>query len=103
MRLLILIAIFLAFSAWSLTIAIGHGALGFLEVAGREPWAGQMLVDLGISLFVAWSWLRHDAKAKGIPAWPYIVGTITLGSIGLLAYLIHREWVSRTARLAATS
>jgi uncharacterized membrane protein YtjA (UPF0391 family) len=103
MRLFVLISLFLGFSAWSLTIAISHGPLGFLEVAGREPWAGQMLVDLGIALFVAWSWLRHDAKAKGIPAWPYIVGTVTLGSIGVLAYLVHREWVSRAARLATAS
>lgn len=102
MRLAALVAAFVAFSGWSLNIALGHGVLGFIDVAGREPWAAQMLVDLFISLFVAWSWLRDDARAKGIPAVPYFVATLALGSIGLLAYLIHREWVSRGARVPAS-
>lgn len=98
MRLAVLVVIFLAFTGWSLSVVIGSGPIGFVSLAGREPWAAQMLVDLSIALFVAWSWLRHDAKAHGIPAVPYIIGTITLGSIGVLAYLIHRELKGSVAR-----
>lgn len=98
MRLAVLVVIFLAFTGWSLSVALGNGPIGFIPLAGREPWAAQMLVDLGLALFVAWSWLRHDAKAHGIAAWPYILGTLALGSIGVLTYLIHRELKGSVAR-----
>lgn len=101
MRLIVLVVVFIAFTLWSSTIALSHGLLGFLTLAGREPWAAQMLVDLFLSFFVAWSWLRHDAKERGIPAWPYIAATLTLGSIGTLAYLIHREFVGRRTAVTA--
>ncbi|MBL8940835.1 MAG: hypothetical protein JNM69_40200 [Archangium sp.] len=97
MRLAVLVVVFLAFTGWSMSVVIGSGPIGFISLAGREPWAAQMLVDLSIALFVAWSWLRHDAKAHGIAAWPYIVGTLAVGSIAVLAYLIHRELKPRLA------
>ena len=100
MRLAVLIVLFVAFTVWSTTVAIAHGPFGFLTVSLAHPWAMQMLVDLSIALFVAWSWLRHDAKQRGIPAWPYILGTVALGSIAVLAYLIHRELVGKRAGLA---
>ncbi|MBE2252320.1 MAG: hypothetical protein IAE78_22490 [Myxococcus sp.] len=101
MRLAVLVVVFLAFTLWSSTIALAHGPIGFLTLAAREPWAAQMLVDLFLAFFVAWTWLRHDAKARQIAAWPYIVATATLGSIGVLAYLIHRELVGRRAAAKA--
>lgn len=104
MRLIVLIAVFAAFTLWSLTVAIAHGPLGFLTVSLEHPWAMQMLIDLFIALFVAWSWLRHDARERGIAAWPYMLGTATLGSIGVLAYLIHRELRAKgSASSAATA
>ena len=101
MRLVILVVVFIAFTAWSSSIAFSHGALGFVTLAGREPWAAQMLADLFLSFFVLWSFMRHDARARRIPAWPYIVATLTLGSIGTLAYLIHRELVGRRTAVTA--
>lgn len=95
MRLIVLVVVFVTFTVWSSTIAFSHGLLGFLTLAAKEPWAAQMLTDLGIALFVAWTWLRHEAKARGIPAWPYQVATVLLGSIGVLAFLIHREVAKR--------
>mgnify|MGYP006920616387 CR=1 FL=1 len=50
---------------------------------------------IGIALFVAWSWLRHDARERGIPATPYRVASALLGSPAVLAYLIHRELRAR--------
>jgi hypothetical protein len=100
MRLIILIVVFIAFTVWSTTIAMSHGFLGAFTLAAKEPWAAQLFVDLSVSIFVAWSWLRHDAKERGIPAWPYIAATLTLGSIGTLAYLIHRELVGRRTAVA---
>lgn len=103
MRLAVLVVLFVAFTGWSLSVVVGSGPVGFISLAGREPWAAQMLVDLSIALFVAWSWLRHDAKARGIPAWPYVIATLAVGSIGVLAYLIHRELVGRRSAVPQTS
>ena len=101
MRLIVLVVVFIAFTVWSTTIAMSHGLLGAFTLAAKEPWAAQLFVDLFLSIFVAWSWLRHDAKERGIPAWPYIAATLTLGSIGTLAYLIHRELVGRRTAVTA--
>jgi hypothetical protein len=68
----------------------GHGYTGFLTLAGREPWALQMLLDLVLGLSFAAGWMRGDARRRGIAAWPYIVVTLFLGSIGLLAYVVRR-------------
>ncbi len=100
MRLGILALTFLAFTIWSTTIVESHGYFGFLTLAAREPWGAQMLVDLSLSLAVAWAFLVPDARRHGIPWVPYVVTTLALGSIGVLAYLIHREL--RAPRLAAS-
>ena len=95
MRLAILVVLFIAFTTYSLFVCASDGFTGFITLALREKWGMQILIDLGISLTVAWTWLRHDAKDKGIAAWPYQVGTVLVGSIAVLAYLIHRELVGK--------
>lgn len=101
MRLIILVAVFITFTAWSGTIVVSHGLLGAFTLAAREPWAAQLFVDLGLSCFVLWSFLRHDAKKHGLPALPYILATAAVGSIGVLAYLIHRELAGRRHAVSA--
>jgi hypothetical protein len=95
MRLAVLLVVFVAFTAWSLTVVAGQGFASLLSLVGREPWAAQLLVDLCLALVVAWSWLRHDARTRGITAWPYQVATVAVGSVAVLAYLIHRELAGR--------
>lgn len=89
-----------AFTAFSLWVIAGHGYTGFLTLAGREPWALQMLIDLTISLAFALGWLRADARKRGIAAWPYFVATLFLGAIGVLAYVVRRG-MGAAARPAA--
>ncbi|MND04066.1 hypothetical protein D3C83_241750 [compost metagenome] len=50
-----------------------------------------MLLDLGIALVLFSRFAAGDAKAKGIPIWPYLIGMFILGSPAALAYMIHRE------------
>jgi hypothetical protein len=57
-------------------------------------------VDLVIVCVLACGWMRRDASARGLPAWPFIVVTLVAGSFGPLLYLIVREWRS-TARVPA--
>ena len=84
------IIVLAVFGAFSLYITITYGYTGFIAVAGREPWALQMLLDLVIACSFAVGWMIRDARKHGITAWPYVVATVFLGSIGLLAYVVRR-------------
>jgi hypothetical protein len=95
MRLVGLVVAFVLFSGWSLTIVFSDGLAGLLSMLVRERWSVQLYVDLAIACTVAWTWLAPDAKKHGLTAWPYIIGTVVLGSVGLLAYLVRREWALR--------
>ena len=94
MRLAIAVLAFVAFTGWSITVAVAHGPTGFLSLAAREPWALQMLIDLVIALIVATGWVRSDAKKRGLPWIPYVVLAPILGSPPVLAYIVHREFVA---------
>ena len=89
--LAILATVLVAFTVYSLGVVAAHGYTGFLELALAEAWAGQMLVDLVIALALFLTWMLRDARERGLPAWPYALGILTLGSIGALAYLVHRQ------------
>lgn len=78
------------FSIYTTGVVINHGYTGFLTLAWKEPWAAQVLIDLVIALTLFLTWMFRDAQAKKISPWPYIVLTLTLGSIGALAYMVHR-------------
>jgi hypothetical protein len=98
-RLALLTAALLAFGAYTAIVVTEHGYTGFLPLAWSEAWAGQMLVDLAIALALFASWLVADARERGIAAWPYLVLIGTTGSVGALAYLVHRTLHEvRTAR-----
>jgi len=91
-------AVLAAFGAFSLWVVDGHGYTGFLSLAGREPWALQMLLDLVIGLSFAVGWMRGDARRRGLASWPYLVVTLALGSIGLLAYVVRRGMAATPPR-----
>jgi hypothetical protein len=90
-RFFFLVAVFAAFTVYSATVVASHGYTGFLVLAWREPWAGQMLIDLTIALGLFLGWAIRDGRARGIPTWPFVIATVLLGSIGALAYLVARE------------
>ncbi len=94
-KLVLPLLVLIGFGAFSTWVAIVHGPLGFLASAGRDPWALQMLLDVGIACFVASVGLVRDARARGLPIAPYLVATFFLGSLGLLGYLVHRAVAAR--------
>ena len=87
----------LVFGAWTFTIVAEHGYTGFIDVSLAHDWAAQVFVDLVIALLIVLTWLVNDAKKRGVAAWPFVILTFTLGSIGPLIYLSLRtppapEW-----------
>lgn len=89
-RLLILGFVLLAFGVFSTFVVVNHGYTGFIELALSSQWGMQVFLDLVIALVLFSSWMIPDAKRRGISPWPYFVGILALGSIGALAYLVHR-------------
>jgi hypothetical protein len=89
-------AILLVFGAYSAWVIAGHGLLGFLTLAGREPWAMQMLLDLALACSFGFAWMRADARRRGLASWPFLPLIVAAGSVGLLAYVVYRAFAART-------
>jgi hypothetical protein len=80
-----------AFGAFSIWVVGTQGYLGFVTLAGREPWALQMLLDLVVSCALGIGWMVADARRRNLVVWPFVVATVLLGSLGLLAYVVRRR------------
>ncbi len=91
MKKLVPLAVFAAFTAFSVVVIVQHGYFGFITLALEKRWALQMLLDLFIALWLVGGWLRRDARARGIAAWPYLALMPFVGSVAALAYLVHRN------------
>lgn len=102
-QLAILSTVGIAFTLYTAAVVADHGYTGFLTLAWREPWGGQMFVDLVIALCLFLTWMLPDARARQIPAWPYVALILTTGSIGALAYLVHRSVKTGRAEAPATA
>ena len=93
------LADFVALSAYAVYT---EGYFGFLdaglEFAAASTWGPQIIADLLVALSVALGWVVADARKRELAYWPFVVLTLTAGSIGPLAYLVHRERV--TSRVA---
>ncbi|EDM80432.1 hypothetical protein PPSIR1_41514 [Plesiocystis pacifica SIR-1] len=80
---------FLGFTAYTIAVIVAHGMPDFSTF---DPWNWQVFVDL-CAAALAFFWLAlPEAKRLGVPAWPYALLTPVLGSIAILAYLVHREF-----------
>jgi len=91
MRLASAVTLFAAFTAYTLLVAAQHGALGFLAVPAAGGWSLQVTLDLVFALSAFLTLAAADARKHGIALWPYIPATLILGSVGMLAYFVHRE------------
>jgi Terpene cyclase DEP1 len=90
--LLLLVAIWIAFVTFTIAVLIDYGLVGFIEAVVDNGAVTQVTIDLVLSIVIALGFIRVDARRMGLPYWPYLLATIASGSIGLIAYLIHRTW-----------
>ena len=101
MRWLLPLTVLVIFGSASIWLCFEEGYFGFIHLALRERWGLQVLVDLTIALVLLMPHLIRDARARGIPAWPFVVTTVFLGSMGPLAYAVVRGWRARPGHAAA--
>ena len=74
-----------AYAVWQV------GYVGVFEQALGSVGAVLGFVDLCIALGLVTVWLVQDARDRGVSPIPYMLLTLTLGSVGPLLYLIRRE------------
>jgi len=98
---IVALVVLIVFTTFSLWVTARHGYTGFIDSAGRDPWALQMLLDVAIACLIYSVWLVPDARRLGIRAWPYLIATLFLGSIGGLAYLVRRGLLAAPVTPAA--
>lgn len=91
LRQLIIAATLLAFAAFSLVVIGEVGYFGLWQAGLASKATLQILLDLCIACGLGGLWLYGDAQRRGVSPWPWLLAVLTLGSIGLLAYLFMRE------------
>jgi Terpene cyclase DEP1 len=82
--------ILVVFSAFSAYVVYEYGYIGLFEHALTNAATVQVLLDLTIALGLVIVWMWRDAPKHGIAPLPYLLLTLTLGSIGPLLYLLRR-------------
>ena len=90
LRLFSLLALFAVFTAYTAVVVVNHGYTGFIELALQGGWGAQLFIDLCLALTLFMVWMVPDARERGLPSLPYVLAILTTGSIGALAYLVHR-------------
>lgn len=91
---LILLLPFLVLTVYS----VGQvGYLGLFEYHLHSPAGWQVFVDLVIALLLVMLWLIPEARRSGHNPWPWLVGTLFLGSIAPLLYLVVHGGETETA------
>ncbi len=88
MRRIVLFVTLIAFLVLTTMALLQHGYVGIFTQQFQSFGGAQVLVDLviALSLFLIWMW--NDAKASGRNPLPWVLLTLTLGSIGALIYLL---------------
>ena len=88
---------FAALTAYAFAQAGVSGFAAAAESLFSSPWGLQLACDFLVALgLVSW-WMVADARERGVAAWPFLLLTLTLGSIGPLVYLNWREWTATAA------
>lgn len=81
-----------AFTAYTMTVVVKGGPLGFVSLHLAHAWGMQVILDLVIAALVALYFIAPKARELRVPVAPYVLATLTLGSVGLLAFVTHVEW-----------
>jgi len=90
-KTLLLTIVLAAFSALTFYAIGTYGYVGYFQVLLSNLASVHVSADVLIALTLVFVWMSIDAKERGLPFWRYAVLGLFLGSVGPLAYLIHRE------------
>jgi hypothetical protein len=89
-KLVILFAL-VDFTILSILAMWHEGIQGMIQLAKGSLMGATLTADLCISLTLVATALYRDARQHGRSPWPFLVLTLTTGSIGPLLYLLLRS------------
>ena len=78
------------FSALMAYAVAEHGFVGVFALALANSATIALAADLAIALTLVAAWMWADARRRGVTPLPYVLLTMTLGSVGPLLYLVRR-------------
>ena len=87
------------FSALTFHAIASYGYVGYFEALLSNLASIHLGADAFIALTLVFVWMSVDARERRLPFWRYAAAGLLFGSVGPLAYLIHRELrAQRTAQ-----
>src|SRR5205809_2854696 len=95
--------VLIGFAGLNAYVVYEYGYVGFLRLVLANAATVAALVDLTIALSLVTLWMWQDSRERGIGFVPYVILTLTLGSIGPLCYLIRRESTVPARAFGATA
>ena len=97
-RSIVVVLVIAAFAVLSTLALMDVGYFGIIAPHFRSWGGAQVFADLVIMGVLGCIWMARDARASGLPAWPFILITVFFGSFGPLFYLVAREIRSNAAQ-----
>lgn len=86
------------FSLLTVYAVMEVGYIGIFDYHRHSPAGWQVFTDLVIALVMVLAWMIPNARETGRNPWPWVVLTLTMGSIGPLLYFAFEP--SHSAELA---
>ena len=84
--------ILISFGLFSSWVMWGIGYMGIWQAGIESSGSLQILLDLAVCCLLICSWIKNDAKARGVNPYPWFIAVLTSGSLAILVYLIVREY-----------
>lgn len=97
------LVVLIAFTAYSVVVAVEHGPLGFFSVLAAGGWSTQVFLDLVLTVSAFFVLATPDAQRRGIKLWPFAMAALLLGSVGVLAYFVRRQLTPQPLARAASA
>ena len=90
-KTILLASVLAAFGILTFEAIATYGYIGYFQQLLANLAGIHVTADAVIALTLVFVWMSIDAKERGLPFWRYAALGLVLGSVGPLAYLIHRE------------
>ena len=90
-RLALLSVVLLAFVGMNVHVLRLHGFVEVFQLVLANGATTLAFVDLCIALGLVTLWMWQDARDRGVTPLPYLLLTLTFGSVGPLLYLVARR------------
>lgn len=90
-KLAVPLVAFVVFTVYTVLVAVEHGLWALVPMHMVGGWPTQVFIDLVLALVGFLVLAAPDARRRGIDIRPFMVATVLLGSVGMLAYLVRRQ------------